>query len=208
VIPNGVAPAVATTERREALLAELELPADARLIVAVNRLWPQKRLKDLIWAADLLKCVRDDTHLLIIGDGPQRWRLGRFRDQVEIVDRVHFLGERPDVPRFLPHVDCLWLGSEYEGQSNAIMEAMAAGVPVVASDIPGNRDLVVHGETGYLVPVGDRAGIARWTQLLLNDAELAKRLGQAGRQRMLAEFSVDQLVRRHVELYEQILAGG
>ena len=108
------------------LLAELRLPPNARLIGAVGRLWPQKRVKDLIWAADLLKSTRDDTHLLIIGDGPQRSRLERYREQIQITDRVHFLGERDDVPRLMPHFDVLWLASEYEGQSNAIMEAMAA----------------------------------------------------------------------------------
>ena len=206
VIPNGIGPFVPPNGSRDELLAELQLPRDARLIACINRLWPQKRLKDMIWAADLLKSLRDDTHLLIIGDGPQRWRLERFRDQVEIADQVHLLGERDDVPRFLPHLDCLWLGSEYEGQSNAIMEAMAAGVPVVATDIPGNRDLVVPETTGYLVPVGDRAGFARWTQRLLGDRDLASRLGHAARQRMLTEFSVEQMVRRHMQLYEQILA--
>lgn len=206
IIPNGIVPFVsAAALDRESLLNELGLAPGVRLIAAVNRLWPQKRIKDLIWAADLLKVIRDDVHLLIIGDGPQRWRLERFRDQCEIADRVHFLGERSDVPRFLPHLDCLWLGSEYEGQSNALMEAMAAGLPVVASDIPGNRDLVVHGTTGFLVPVGDRAGFARWTNTLLEDEALARRLGQAGRERMRTEFSVERMIQRHVALYERML---
>jgi len=207
VIPNGILPfSPPTSMSREELLDELGLPADARLIGAINRLWPQKRIKDLIWAADLLKCIRDDAHLLIIGDGPQRWRLERYRDQVEIGDRVHFLGERDDVPRLLPHFDCLWLGSAYEGQSNAIMEAMSAGIPVVATDIPGNRDLVVHEETGCLVPLGDRASLAQRTNILLDDTELATRFGEAAKKRMLEEFSVEKMIHRHVELYQQILA--
>lgn len=209
IIPNGIAPfPVEAVAARQEILAELGLPAGARLIGAVNRLWPQKRIKDLIWAADLLKVLRDDLHLLIVGDGPQRWRLERFRDQCLIADRVHFLGERHDVPRLLPHCDCLWLASSYEGQSNAIMEAMAAGVPVVATDIPGNRDLVVPEKTGYLVPVGDRAGFARWTNLLLNDPALARRTGAAGRERIVTEFSVERMVARYAELYEQLVARG
>jgi glycosyltransferase involved in cell wall biosynthesis len=207
IIPNGVEPAPPSTLERRDVLAELGLPAEAVLIGAVNRLWPQKRIKDLIWAADLLKCVRDDVHLLIIGDGPQRWRLERYRDQVQISDRVHFLGQRDDVPQLLPHLACLWLASGYEGQSNAILEAMAAGVPVVATDIPGNRDLVVHGETGFLVPVGDRGNLAGWTKQLLDDPELARRCGEAGRRRVASEFSIPRMIQRHVELYEQILAG-
>lgn len=205
VIPNGVAPCSEEPVAREELLAELGLPDDARLIGAVNRLWPQKRVKDLIWAADLLKVVRPDTHLLIIGDGPQRWRLERYRGQVEISDRVHFLGQRSDVQRLMPNFDCLWLGSQYEGQSNAIMEAMAAGIPVVATDIPGNRDLVVPQRTGFLVEVGDRADFARQTLVLLEDPEKARSMGEAGRQRIQTAFSVENMVQRHAQMYADML---
>jgi glycosyltransferase involved in cell wall biosynthesis len=206
VIPNGVEPwAPRPPKSREELLAELGLPVTARLIAAVNRLWPQKRVKDLIWAADLLKIVNPDAHLLIVGDGPQRWRLERYRDQCEIRDCVHFLGPRDDVTRLLPHCECLWLGSEYEGQSNAILEAMAAGLPVIATDIPGNRDLVLPEQTGYLVPIGDRAAFARRTNALLQAPELARRLGATGRQRVLSEFSVEKMVARHAALYAEIL---
>lgn len=206
IIPNGVEPWTAPAARpREELLAELGLPPESRLIAAVNRLWPQKRVKDLIWAADLLKIVNPHAHLLIVGDGPQRWRLERYRDQCEIRDCVHFLGPRDDVPSLLAHCECLWLGSGYEGQSNAILEAMSAGLPVIATDIPGNRDLIVPKQTGYLVPVGDRAAFARWTNLLLNDRDLATQLGTAGRQRVQTEFSVERMVARHAALYEELV---
>ncbi|HQU42938.1 MAG: glycosyl transferase family 1 [Planctomycetia bacterium 21-64-5] len=205
VIPNGIeAPPPSDVTRCE-LLAELGLPAQARLVGTVGRLWPQKRIKDLIWAADLLKVIRDDVYLLILGDGPHRPRLEQYQRQVRIEDKVRFLGHRSDVLRLMPHFDVLWLGSEYEGLPNAIMEAMIAGVPVVATDIPGNRDLVVPGETGYLVPIGDRAAFARHTQRVLEDAELAGRLGAAGRQRMLSEFSVEKMVERHAALYRDLL---
>jgi glycosyltransferase involved in cell wall biosynthesis len=209
IIPNGIDAAI-KPERggREELLAELRLPPDARLIGAVGRLWPQKRLKDLIWATDLLKSTRDDTHLLIVGDGPQRSRLERYTELNAVTDRVHFVGERADVPRLTPHFDVLWLGSEYEGQSNAIMEAMAAGVPVIATDIPGNRDLVVNDVTGYLVPLGERFEFTRRTHWLLDDESLRRRLGDAGRERVLTEFSVEQMVSRHAELYRRLAAGG
>ncbi len=153
-----------------------------------------------------MKVIRDDVHLLIVGDGPERDRLRRFRDQCLVRDKVHFLGHRPDVPRLLPHFSVLWSTSAYEGQSNAILEAMAAGVPVVATDIPGTRDLVVHGQTGYLVPVGDRAGITRHTHNLLNDADLARRLGEAARRRAQSEFSVQKMVGAYASLYRELLA--
>lgn len=205
LIPNAIAPAAASSVSRQQLLDELGLPHDARLIGAVGRLWPQKRVKDLIWAADLLKVVRDDTHLLIIGDGPQRPRLERYRRQVRIEDRVHFLGQRHDVPRLMPHFDVLWLASEYEGLPNVVMEAMACGVPVVATDIAGNRDLVTPGETGFLVPVGDRAGFARHAQTILDHPLTARQLGAAARARIEREFTVAKMVDRYAALYRELL---
>ena len=207
VIPNGVAMPSPPQTTRGQLLAELGLPEGSRLIGLVGRLWPQKRVKDAIWAADLLKVIRSDVHLLIVGDGPQRDRLRRFRDQVCIRGKVHFLGERGDVPRLLPHFDVLWSTSAYEGQSNVILEAMASGVPVVATDIPGTRELVVAGATGYLVPVGDRAAVAKYTDRLLNDAALAGRLSDAARERVQSEFSVAKMIERHAMLYRGLLSG-
>ncbi|MCE9547623.1 MAG: glycosyltransferase [Planctomycetia bacterium] len=205
IIPNGVPAYHPSGGTRAELLAELKLPADARLIVLVGRLWPQKRVKDAIWAADLLKVIRGDVHLIIIGDGPQRDDLVRYRDQCEIQDRVHFLGARPDAMRFVERADLLWLTSAYEGLPNSVMEAMAAGVPVVATDIPGVRDLIIDGQHGLLVPVGDRAGLARCANRLLESPELHQRLGAAGRERMTREFSVEAMVKGYAELYRGLL---
>ncbi len=205
VIYNGIEPAVPSPTSRAQLLAELGLPPQARLVGAVGRLWPQKRIKDLIWAADLLKVIRDDVHLLIIGDGPQRELLERYRRLCHIEDKVHFLGARNDVPRLVPHFDVAWLASSYEGLPNVVMEAMAAGVPVVASDIWGNRELVAHGKTGFLFPVGDRAGLARFTQKILEDPTLAAEMGAAGKARMTHEFTVAAMVDQHVALYRELL---
>lgn len=190
---------------RKELLSELGLPESAQLIGAVGRLWPQKGYKDLIWAAELLKAVREDSHLLIVGDGPRRMQLLRWCDGLRIHDRVHFLGERDDVQALLPHFSVFWLGSAYEGQSNAVMEAMAHGVPVVATNIPGNRDLVVDQQTGYLFPVGDRAVLASLTQYLLDNPHFARSMGAAGRERIAEHFSVQRMIERHATLYHELL---
>jgi glycosyltransferase involved in cell wall biosynthesis len=205
VIPNGIEAAAANVDAsRHELLSELKLAEDVKLIGAVGRLWPQKKYKDLIWAAELLRAARGDTHLLIFGDGPQREILRKFAEDVQVDSHVHFLGERQDVPRWLHHFDCFWLGSGYEGQSNSLMEAMMAGVPVVASDIPGNRDLVVHDQTGFLVPVGDAGEFARKTNMILDNPDLARRFGSQARERMTTEFAVAKMVTRYADLYREL----
>jgi glycosyltransferase involved in cell wall biosynthesis len=205
-IANGVPPADPPATTRRQLLAELGLPDHCRLVACIGNLCERKRLKDAIWAADLLKVIRDDVHLLIVGAGPHFDRLRIFRDQVVIRDKVHFLGQRNDVPRLLPHVDVLWSASACEGHCAAILEAMAAGVPVVATDVPGTRELVVAGETGFLVPVGNRAGFARWTNELLDDRGLAERQSAAARQRAATAFSAAAMAQRYAALYAGLLA--
>ncbi|MEL6109376.1 MAG: glycosyltransferase, partial [Planctomycetota bacterium] len=148
VIPNGIPPCQASPITRREAFERLGVGEDRRLILSVGRLWAQKRYRDLIWAAELLATARQDTTLIVIGDGPQKAELLRFRDDVTTPLHAGFVGPREDVAELLPHADLFWIGSEYEGQSNAVIEAMQAGVPVIASDIPGNRDLVIDGKTG------------------------------------------------------------
>lgn len=220
IIPNGIPHLETTSITRDEALGRLQVSPDRKLILAVGRLWPQKRYRDLIWAAELLASLRRDTTLVIIGDGPQSGELLRHRDAVTTPDHVRFAGTRDDVTQLLPHVEAFWIGSEYEGQSNAVIEAMQAGIPVVASDIPGNRDLVIADDldaseapndsdaaggdepTGRLVPLGDTAAFARETHDLLENPEVARRLGQAARQRIATEFTVQKMIDKHIELYE------
>jgi len=202
IIPNGIEPRSAATIDREEAFRRLEVRPDRKLILAVGRLWPQKRYRDLIWAGELLATLREDTTLVIIGEGPQSGELLRHRDAVTLPDRVRFAGNRSDVAELLPHAEMYWIGSEYEGQSNSVIEAMQAGLPVIASDIQGNRDLVLHDQTGRLVKLGDTADFARQANILLENRAESERLGEAGRKRIEAEFTVESMVRGHVNLYQ------
>ena len=205
VIPNGIDASDVEPISREEALGRLGLEPDQRLILAVGRLWPQKRYRDLIWAAELVATVQPGTALVIIGDGPQRGELLRHRDAVTTPDRVRFAGARDDVAALLPHADAFWIASGYEGQSNAVIEAMRAGVPVVASDIPGNRDLVTEGETGFLFDVGDEAKLVEKTNTLFNDPELATRFRAAAKFKIERDFDVESMVHQHAQLYRELL---
>ena len=208
VIPNAAEPRCPVEVSREDVFQRLGVPADRKLVLAVGRLWPQKRYRDLIWAGELLATLREDTTLVIIGDGPQRGELMRHRDAVSRPEHVRFAGNREDVAELLGGADAFWIGSEYEGQSNAVIEAMQAGVPVVASDIPGNRDLISPDQTGVLVPLGDSAGFAGETHRLLQSPELGSRLTEAARRRIAAEFTVEAMTAAHAELYRELCQGG
>jgi len=203
VIPNGIEVSEEVPDRA-AVLAELGIAPTTRVIGYVGRLARQKRVKDLIWAFELVRVLQGDVALLLVGDGPERESLQQFARDIHVEERVRFLRARDDVPRLLSGLDVFWLASEFEGQSNSLMEALASGLPVVASDIPPNRELVSHGETGYLVPVGDRAAFAQFAEKLLLDPALARQLGSAARQRMQADFRVPKMIDAYARLYREV----
>jgi glycosyltransferase involved in cell wall biosynthesis len=205
VIPFGVPTGPTSDVSRDELLRELELPDDARLIGVIGQLVPDKRVRDLIWAADLLRVLHNNLRLLVIGDGPERQLLEHYARLASDLDHIRFFGERSDVWRIMPHLDVLWNADENRGQSVSILEAMSAGVPVIASNTPLNREFVVEGETGYLIPLYTRAGRAdraRHTDRIFKDADLARRLGDASRDRVESHFNSKQMIERHAEMYD------
>ena len=206
VIPNGVEVPATPSQSREAFLQELQLPEDAKLVMFVGRLAPQKRVPDLLWAMQLLRQADPRAYLVIVGDGPLRASLEQYAREVEVLSHVRFLGHRPDAASLLHHADVVWLASEFEGMSNSLMEAMACGRPIVASAIPPNQELIQHGVHGYLVNLGDTAGFAQFTLKLLNDSDLAARLGTAARDWVDTELSLRRMVERHIEMYRELTA--
>lgn len=211
VVPNGIelpAPANDLSEsKRTRLRAELcGLPPHARVIGFAGRLARQKRILDLLWALVLLIDIDPNFYLVLAGDGPERDSLEQFTRELNIEDHVKFLGHRQDVSALMSLFDVFVLASDFEGMSNSIMEAMALGLPVVASDIAPNRELVFDGVTGFLFPVGDRAACARAILFLFENPDRAIRMGAAGRQRMEAEFSVRQMVSRYGEIYREVVS--
>ncbi|OYP36565.1 glycosyltransferase [Rhodopirellula sp. MGV] len=206
VIRNGIPARQPSSIDRYEAFRRLGVAPDRRLIISVGRLWAQKRYRDLVWAGELVGATRQDTTFVVIGEGPQRDELLRFRDAVTTPKHVAFVGQRNDVADLLPHADLFWNGSEYEGQSNAVIEAMQAGVPVIASDIQPNRELIRNGETGRLAPLGDRAEFARHALELLDDPDECLRLAENAKALVERDFSVSQMIDGHVALYRKLMA--
>ena len=207
VVPNGVPPLEADPAFMPRLLDELGLPADSQPVVLCGRLAPQKRPADMVWAFQLLHQVNPRAVHLVVGDGPLRGRCEEHAARFGHAHRGRFLGHRADAKQIIAGSAVVWLGSDYEGQSNVLTEAMSAGVPVVASDIPENRELVLDGETGFLVKPGDAMGFCQFADRLLSDDALRAKLGAAGRARVRSHFAVDAMVGRYEGLYREILDG-
>ncbi|HZZ71802.1 MAG TPA: glycosyltransferase family 4 protein [Pirellulales bacterium] len=200
--------ATTATVARADFLREFGLPDNARCAAIISPLQLRNRVKDLIWATDMLKFYGSPVQVLVFGDGPQRWRMEKFSRQCEVADRLHFLGNRADILRWLPFCDLLWDASEPADSGAALAEAMGAGIPLVASDTRPHRDWVRAGENGLLVPVGARAEFANAANRLFTDRALAEKLGAAGRSRALAEFSAATMAAKFAELYRSVLARG
>jgi glycosyltransferase involved in cell wall biosynthesis len=205
VIPNAILPAGPSISKAE-LFQRLKIPPRKFVVGAIGRLWPQKGYPELIWSSELLRVALKDVWIIIVGDGPQREKLQELRDHYYSQDACKFVGHRADAHELLSAFDLLWNGSLYEGQSNTILEAMAAGVPVIATDIPGNRDLVKHGETGYLYPQGDVGQLARHSYHLLSNPQELQEFSSQSRQRASQDFSLQAMVDSYSRLYDELFA--
>jgi glycosyltransferase involved in cell wall biosynthesis len=202
----GVSPAVALPgEGVKPTPLPNSVPAEkARFVVVMGRLERHKGFRDAIWAFGILRFLYDDLHLLLIGAGPDRGRLEEFARSTQCLARVHFLGERADGPSLLAHAEVVWATDQADGGINVALEAMAASRPVIATRQPGLAEVIVNGQTGFLVPPSNPAELARQTRTLLDDPALRERLGSAGRQRVTEHFRVDELARRLSGLYQEM----
>jgi glycosyltransferase involved in cell wall biosynthesis len=204
VIPNAVLPPAGKRLSRDDVYRKLNIPRRGRLVGAVGRLWPQKGYRDLVWAGELLRVAYEDVWVVILGDGPELQQLQQYRDKSGAEDAVKCAGHRQDASELMSGFDLLWNGSLYEGQSNTILEAMSRGIPVLASDIPGNRDLVVPGETGVLYGLGNVETLTRQTNALLRDDAARQAMGEAAKRRCETVFSLKAMVTGYENLYKEL----
>lgn len=205
VIPNGIrvdAFQPASVAMRERLLKMLEVPARTRLIGSVGRLNWAKDQVSLIRAFRQVHEQRPDTALVLIGDGELRADLQRRAIDEGVRDSVHFLGDRNDVHELLQGLDQFVLSSISEGYSMALLEACAVGLPMVATDVGGNCEIVRDGHTGRLVPARDPDALAHAMLDLLHDQTNAAALAQAARFWVERNGTLDLMVMRYAQLYQ------
>jgi glycosyltransferase involved in cell wall biosynthesis len=168
---------------------------------AVGRLSAQKNHRVLLEAAERVP----DAHFGIIGDGPERPSLSALRDRLGLAERVHLLGERPNGVRLVAAFNVFALPSRYEGLPLALLEAMGAGLPVVASDLPETREVVRPGRDGLLVPCGSSSHLAEALRHLLDSPETAATMGESGRERVRTEFSEQRMQEQTISIYREVL---
>jgi glycosyltransferase involved in cell wall biosynthesis len=180
---------------------EGQIPA-GRLLLGIGPIEAHKGFRDALWALDILHYLYDDLRLVLAGDGSDRPRVEEFARDIEVDNRVVFLGRRPDLAPWLHSAELVWIPSRTGGGVCAALEAMAAGRPVIATRLPELAEVVGDGVAGCLVPPADKTELARQTRFLLNDPERRRAYGEAGRRRAAELFSVEQLVRRCAALYE------
>jgi glycosyltransferase involved in cell wall biosynthesis len=204
VIPNGVdCQLFATAEPAD--LRPLGIPPGSRVLVSVGRLDEQKGTLDLVaCAAEVLpQCA--GVHWLLLGEGPLRTAAEREIARRGLVDRVHLAGWRHDVPNLLRACHALVHAARWEGMPNAILEAMAAGLPVVATNVEGVAELVVAGQTGALVDPAAPGQLARATAQLLANPAVAEAWGKAGQARVGARFTWQGMANSYQSLYRELV---
>jgi len=189
---------------------ELGLQGGLPVIGTVCRLVePKKGLRFLLEAIALLEKEAEGPvcQVLIVGEGPAEERLRVMAQQLGIASRVIFAGVRRDIPQLLPLLDVFVLPSLYEGFGIAILEAMAAGRPVVATTVGGIPEFVTHGETGILVEPGDATVLARAINRILANPDQARQMGLRGQSHVREKFEMATVVRQHEDVYEACCAG-
>lgn len=206
VIPNGVDfqryPA-----QKPADLTEFGIPAGQRVVTFVGRLEPQKGVQWLVETARPWLETLPGCDILLVGEGHLRQSLEASCRATGIAERVHFAGWRTDVPEILAASDLLVLPSGWEGMPNVVLEAMASGLPVVASDVEGVRELLGPAAPQQTVCFGDTPALTRKVASLMLDPDMAKAIGEENRRRAEQNFAILRMVTAYQDLWESLVAG-
>lgn len=209
-IANGVdpvtfAPCEDETLRDHLKLQRLNIGSGHSVVMMIGRMWIQKNPLAFVQAASEAIGRGSKAVFVMIGDGGMRADTERRIAELGIESSFRLLGWRDDVAQVLPLADLLVLPSRWEGMPLVLLEAQACGLPVIASDIPGNQHCVLDGIDGILVRLDQPGGFGRAISELLDDPDRRQRMGRAGRRKVLEQFGIDRRTQRVVEVYERLL---
>ena len=204
---HGIEPPLMRALERDGqrIRAELGVGPDAFVVGNVGRLAPQKGQRHLIAAMPVLLERVPRAHAVIAGGGDLEAYLRDLADEMGVGDRVHVLGPRRDVPALMHAIDVFAMPSIWEGFGLVLLEAMAAGRPIVASRVATIPEVVVDGQTGILVPAGDPLALADGLAALADQPALARQYGEAGRERLRRQFSLAKMVGDTELLYRELV---
>lgn len=188
--------------------AAVGIPEDVPVIGTVARLEPAKGIKYLLEAAYLIDKEYGPVYFLIVGDGPDRESLQQQARMLGIEEKVIFYGFSSDIPSLLPVFDIAAISSLREGMSIFCLEALAAGLPVVASAVGGLTEIISPEKTGFLVPPGDPQALAETLLLLLHNREMAVSLGSKGKEMVVQYFTCSRMIEKTKEIYTMVLREG
>jgi N-acetyl-alpha-D-glucosaminyl L-malate synthase BshA len=205
VIPNFIDPKLYHREVHECHRAALATP-DEKILMHISNFRPVKRIRDLLRVFERVQRTVP-SRLVLVGDGPERPRADELAADLGISDRVVFLGKLESVAELLACADLFILPSEQESFGLVALEAQACGVPVVGSSDSGLPEVVEHGVTGSLHPVGDVEGMAEGAVSLLRDEARWRAASLAARERAISLYSADRIVPEYEQYYEEILSG-
>jgi len=205
VIYNGIDPEPFTTPAVLNLRQELGLGPVSRLIGCVGQLDERKGWHTLMPAFVQTARRHPEAHLVAVGVGPLRDWIEHYAIEQAVADRVHLLGFRDDIAEIMKNIDMLVLPSLWEGFGIVMVEAMAAGKPVIVTNVSSMPEVVLEEETGHIVPVRDPGALAHAIRDLLEHPEKAQALGASGRQRVQDYFTLDHMVTRYEELFTTLL---
>ena len=188
-------------------IAGLAVPHGYAIVGSVGRLSPEKGYVYLLNAVPSVLARLPDTLFVLVGDGPQRGELEETVHRLGIHDHVILLGQRRDIASLLKRMDLFVLPSLGEGLPTVVLESMASGVPVIATDVPGTRELVRHGDTGWLVPVASPAALAQTMVDALGDPALRKEMSDRAA-KWVNRFSIHRIAGRCSAVYRTLLTWG
>jgi glycosyltransferase involved in cell wall biosynthesis len=208
VIHTGIDPSPYRQPVDRAHLKEsLGIPASSPVVGSVGRLSEQKSPVDFIRLAEAVHKSRPDAHFVWVGDGPLEEEVRELSTSLCLDSVIHWLGYRNDVPQLLHIFDCFVLTSRWEGFPLVILEAMASGVPIIATSIPGTSEAIQHEVNGLLAPVGDTQTMARFVLDLLADSGKADTYRSASYARIETEFTRERMLSMIRDLYLEVTSG-